>query len=155
MKVEYINPFIQASNTVIKSICGVETKMGRVSLKSSSFYLSSFIISINVSGNIDGKIFFEMNSETAKKIASSMMGGRPIFKLDNISKSALCELGNMIIGNASTIFSESSINVNMNAPTLLIGDKIQMQNKIPTFVIPMKPEKLGEFKIYINAQSKE
>jgi chemotaxis protein CheX len=154
MKVEYINPFIQASNAVIRAICGVEARMGRVSLKSNTFFLNHLIIVIHVSGNIEGKIFFEMNTETAKRIATSMMGGRHIIKLDEISISAICEMGNMIIGNASTIFSENSIDVYVNSPTVLVGEKIQMQNKIPTFIIPIKLDKLGELKIYINAKEK-
>jgi chemotaxis protein CheX len=152
MNVDYINPFIQAANLVIKAICGVNLKIGRVQMKSNTFTLCDLIIMIRVNGDIDGQIFFEMNQETAKRIAASMMGGLHIMKLDEISTSAICEMGNMIIGNASTGFYQKSIHVDMNSPTVLLGDNILIQNKIPTFVVPIKLEKLGEIKMYVNAQ---
>lgn len=152
MNVEYINPFIQAANSVIKAITGVNLKIGRVQLKPKTFALHDLVIMIRVTGNINGQIFFELTDETAKRVASSMMSGLHILKFDEMSISAICEMGNMIIGNAGTIFYEKDIEINMTSPNVLVGEEINIQSKIPTFVIPITLEKIGELKMYVNAE---
>jgi len=151
MKVEYINPFIEAAQSVIKALCCVNVKLGKVHLKSSPIFLNQVIIIIGVVGKIKGQICFELSRETAKKIASVMMGGIPVLELDEISKSAISEMGNMIMGNASTIFSSKLINIDITPPTLLAGDKIEVSNKVPTIVVPLELEELGTININISA----
>lgn len=152
MKVEYINPFIEASQSVIKMLCNVDIKMGKVHLKASPFSFSNVIIIIGVVGEIKGQIYFEMPMETAKKIASTMMGGMPVDELDEISKSAISEMGNMIMGNASTIFANNEISIDITPPTLLSGEKIEMSSKSPTVVIPLELQGFGSINININAE---
>lgn len=152
MKVEYINPFIESSQSVIKMICGVDVKLGKVYLKSSPFYFNQIVIIIGVIGAIKGQIYFEFSIETAKRIASKMMGGMKIEELDEISKSAISEMSNMILGNASTIFSKKEIHIDITPPTVLTGEKIEMSNKVPTVVVPLDLEGLGTISININAE---
>jgi hypothetical protein len=44
-----------------------------------------------------------LSKETALSVASLMMGGMLVTELDDLSKSAISELGNMIMGNTATI----------------------------------------------------
>lgn len=152
MKVEYINPFIEASKSVIKMLCGVDVEMGKVHLKSSPFSFSNVIIIIGVVGEIKGQIYFEMPMEVAKKIASTMMGGMPVDELDEISKSAISEMGNMIMGNASTIFANNEISIDITPPTLISGERIEMSSKSPTVVVPLELKEFGTINININAE---
>jgi len=151
MKVEYINPFIEAAQSVIKAICSVNVKLGKVYLKSSPISFNQIIIIIGVVGRIKGQISFELSQQTAKKIVSIMMGGMLITELDEISKSAISEMGNMIMGNASTIFATNSIDIDITPPTLLTGDKIEVSNKVATIVVPLELEGLGSINLNINA----
>jgi chemotaxis protein CheX len=151
MKVEYINPFIEASQSVIKALCCVNTKLGKVHLQNSPIFFNQVIIIIGVVGKIKGQICFELSRETAKKIASVMMGGMPILELDEISKSAISEMGNMIMGNASIILANKLIDIDITPPTLFAGDKIEVSNKVPIIVVPLELEELGTINININA----
>lgn len=152
MRVEYINPFIQASQTVIKMLCDSDIIIGKPYLKQAPYYFNKIIIVIGVVGEIKGQIYFEMPVETAKSIASIMMGGMQLEELNEISKSAISELGNMIMGNAGTIFFNNSITIDITPPTLLAGD-IEMSNKIATVVIPLVIEGIGTMNININAEA--
>lgn len=45
----------------------------------------------------------------------------PVTELNEFSMSALSELGNMILGNAATIFSTQNILIDITPPTLVRG----------------------------------
>lgn len=151
MKVEYINPFIEGARSVIEMLCNTEAKLGKVGLRTSPFYVSQVIIMIGVVGKIAGQVCFELSVESAKKIASAMMGGMPVEEFDEMSKSAVAELGNMIMGTTSTIFDQQGINVNITPPSLLTGEKVEISNKVPTIVVPMELEGFGPMAINLTA----
>lgn len=152
MKVEYINPFIEASQSVINMLCGAEVKLGKVYLRKSPFSVNQVIIMIGVVGKIKGQVCFELSVETAKKIASAMMGGIPVAELDEMSKSAVSEMGNMIMGNTSTIFANKSIHIDITPPSLLTGERVEMSNKIPAIVAPLELEGFGTIEIIVAAE---
>ncbi len=152
MNVEYINPFIEASQSVIKTLCGKNSKLGKVYLRNSPLSVNQVVIMIGVFGKIKGQVCFELSKETAKKLASVMMGGMPVVELDEISKSAVSEMGNMIMGNASTLFAKKNISIDITPPSLLTGERIEMSNKIPTIVVPIDIDGIGTLSINIAAE---
>lgn len=152
MKAEYIHPFIEAAEVVIKVLCGIEAKRGKVYLRDSSFSVNQVVIMIGVIGRIKGLVCFELSIETAKKIASAMMGGMLVLELDEISKSAVSEMGNMIMGNTSTIFANNAISIDITPPSLLTGEKIEMSSKTPATVVPLELEGVGAISIIIAAE---
>ena len=152
MKVEYINPFITAAQSMVKTLCAVDAKLGKVFLKKSPYAVDQVIILIGVVGEIKGQVCFELSVETAKKIASIMMGGVPVMELDEISKSAVAELGNMIMGNAATIFESKNTGIDITPPSLLMGERIEISNEFPTISVPLELEGLGKLFINVNAE---
>lgn len=151
MKAEYINTFIEAAQSVMSMVCGVEAKLGKVHLRNSPYAVNQVIIMIGVIGKIKGQVWFELSVETAKNIASVMMGGMPVEEFDEISRSAVSELGNMIMGNTSTLFANQSVNIDITPPSLLTGEKIELSNKIATIVVPLELKGLGIFSINVAA----
>lgn len=152
MKVEFINPFVEASKSIIGMICGSNVKLGKLSLRNSPYIVNQVVIMIGVIGRIRGQVCFELSVDAAKKIASSMMGGMPVNELDEISKSAVSELGNMIMGNAGTIFESNNISIDITPPSLLTGEKIEVSNKVATIVVPMTIEGIGDMFINVTAE---
>lgn len=115
MRVEHINPFIQGTEGILKTVCGVSTSLGKI-YKKPQIAVGEYSILIEIVGELKGVVFYSMNENTACKIASKMMSGMPISALDDMSKSALCELSNMISGNVATIFSGMNISVDIKPP---------------------------------------
>ena len=68
-----------------------------------------------------GQAVFAMNQSVALDIASSMMGGMEAVELDELSKSAISELANMILGNTATILYNKGIGIEITPPTFLMG----------------------------------
>jgi len=138
MNVEYINPFIEASQTVLKQIAGIDAKLGKVYLKTSPYKSDSVVIIVGLTGKMRGQAIFSMNKTVAMNIASSMMGGMPVTELDEMSRSAVSELANMILGNAATILFNRGISVEITPPSLLMGDNMQVSSdKLKIICIPL------------------
>ena len=152
MKAEYINPFIEAAQEVLKTLLETDTKLGKIYLKSSPFSVCDMIIMIGVVGKIRGQVCLELTFETAGKIASAMMGGMTVVEMDEIATSAIAELGNMIMGNTCTIFSKNKINIDITPPTILTGDKIKISNKAATIGIPLTLQNYGNININVTAE---
>ena len=63
-----------------------------------------------------------------------------LFRSD-ITKSAISELGNMILGNAATLLYNINIKIDITPPTLLLGEKISISiANMKTICIPLKTE---------------
>lgn len=138
MNIEYINPFIEASQTVLKQIAGLEAKLGKVYLKESPYKSDCIIIMVGLTGKMRGQAMFTMNIDVALEIASSMMGGMTVTALDEISKSAISELTNMILGNTATILYNKGTVVEITPPSFLMGDNLQISyTKLKTVCIPL------------------
>jgi chemotaxis protein CheX len=152
MKAEYLNPFIEGAHLVFKSLLEIEAKIGKIYLKPSPFSVSDMIILIGVVGEIRGQVCLELSFDTAKKIAGAMMGGMEVVDMDEISTSAIAELGNMIMGNTCSILSLNKVNIDISPPTILSGDKIKVSNKVATIVIPLNLEGYGTININVTAE---
>lgn len=74
----------------------------------------------------------------ACQIASLMMGGMPIPTLDEMAKSAVAELCNMILGNAGIFLSQIGTKIDVTPPTTLTGEKIKLSmNDVLIICIPL------------------
>ena len=96
MNVEHINPFIEASKTVMKTVANIDVSLGRVYLKTSPYSSETLVVVVGLMGELRGQVIFSMDKNVAFKIASAMMMGMSITKLDEMSKSAIAESTNMI-----------------------------------------------------------
>ncbi len=138
MNVEYINPFIEASQTVLKQTANIDAKLGKVTLKDSPFISDSVVIIVGLTGKIRGQAVFSMTRKVALDVASAMMGGMTVNELDEISKSAISELTNMILGNAATLLYKKGIGIEITPPSFLTGDNLQISTtKMKTICVPL------------------
>jgi chemotaxis protein CheX len=142
MNVEYINPFIEASQQVFNMMTGIKPELGTVHLKNSPYPGDSVAVIVGLTGKIRGQVIISLSVDTAKSVASIMMGGMPVNELDDFAKSAISELGNMIMGNTATILFSRGIGIEITPPSLLMGEKITISSSnMKTICVPLD---LGE-----------
>lgn len=79
-------------------------------------------ICVELVGELTGDIKLLMDQETARKIASTMMLGLSVSELDEMAKSAICELANIIAGNAATDLAALGLNCDISPPSFLFWD---------------------------------
>jgi len=111
----------------------------------------SVVIIIGIAGEIKGQVFFSMDEGTACKIASAMMFGMQVTALEEMGKSAIAELGNMIMGNVSTEFYNNGIKIDITPPTVMVGNDIAITTKLQkTICIPLALENAGKIDIDVS-----
>jgi chemotaxis protein CheX len=122
-----------------------------VYVKNSTFIAESVVIIIGIAGEFKGQVFFSMDESTACKIASTMMFGMEVNELDEMTKSAIAELGNMIMGNVSTEFYNDGVRIDITPPTILVGKDISFSTKgLKTLCIPLELDNLGKIDIDVS-----
>jgi len=139
LNVEYINPFINVSVNLVEMVCNVKANRGNIFIKNSPFMAGSVVIIIGIAGEFKGQVFFSMDEGTACKIASAMMFGMEVTSLEEMAKSAIAELGNMIMGNVSTEFYNNGVRIDITPPTVMVGNDIAITTKVQrTICIPLE-----------------
>ncbi|MBN2898053.1 MAG: chemotaxis protein CheX [Clostridia bacterium] len=153
MKVEYINAFIKATSQVFKTIANIDLSVGKPYVMPSPFEATNLVIIVGITGEIQGQAVIGMTEETAKSLASAMMMGMPVEKLDDMSKSALQELSNMIMGNSATLLFNEGVVVDITPPTLMTGQHIEVSTgSMKTITVPLNCP-VGE--VLLNISTKE
>lgn len=151
MKVEYINPFINVSSSLLTMMCNIQVNRGKIYLKASPFNANHVVIIVGIAGTFKGQIYFSMDEKTACGIASKMMMGMEVPALDEMAKSAIAELGNMILGNVCTDFYNQGIILDITPPTVMVGQDMQISTKgVETFCVPLLLDGIGTLEIDVS-----
>lgn len=142
--VKYINPFLQSGLSIFESMVQMNLNLGKPEVASLKFESRTFIIQVGVTGEMKGQVLLAMPVDNALNIASRMMGGMEITELDELSRSALGELSNMIMGNTATLFSNMGILIDITPPLSMIGSRVSLQADVQALKVPFIFEG-GEF----------
>lgn len=121
LNAEHINPFLMAAKKVLQDMCFVDVTIQKPGLKEASFSSDTWVIIIGVTGEMRGQVLIAMTEKSACDIASKMCM-MEVTAIDDFAASALSELGNMIMGNAATVFSSNGIGIDITPPTLSHGE---------------------------------
>ena len=139
MDVKHINPFIESSQTVLKQITSMDVELGKVYVKDSPYRSDRIMIIVGVTGEMRGQVALVMSVKNALELATIMMGGIKAQVLNEISKSAVSELCNMILGNTATILFNRGISIEITPPSTVMGDNIEVSTgNRKTVCIPLK-----------------
>jgi len=163
MRVEYINPFVESAYVVLTDVLNldkdnitVHVKRGEIYLKQKSMSIMGVAALVGLAGDVEGRVLFDMTKETALHVASAM-NGQDIPTLDELAKSTIQELANMITGQAVTKLHELGFKFDLTPPALFSGDNMEISTKlggeIEALIVPME---LGsEGKIEVNVALRE
>lgn len=147
--VDFINPFLTAATKIISEMCMIDIKIGKPVLKEPIFSNNCVVIMIGVTGEMKGQVMFALGFDAARDIASKMMMGMPVNELDELARSAISELGNMILGTAATIFSNNGVAIDITPPTLGLGTMSFSQSYAKNICIPLEYNGYGAIEINI------
>ncbi|MCM3632540.1 chemotaxis protein CheX [Paenibacillus camelliae] len=149
MKAEYINPFLESAQSVIEQVVQVRPSTGAVSVKNIKFVERYIWIHIGVNGQMNGDIIFGLQEDVALKMISAMMGGYAISELDEMGKSAISELSNMISGNASTILYNQGMAVDITPPRIVEMAQAAGFESSKALTVPLIIDGIGELDIQV------
>ncbi|KAF2955747.1 chemotaxis protein CheX [Marinitoga sp. 38H-ov] len=125
MNVQVINSILDAfSKTFQMATNNMDIEIQKPTLDKGENRTYDVVVTIGFIGDINGNIHIGLSVETAKKVVSQMMMGMPIEKLDEMSLSALGELGNMISGSIAISLEKLNYKINITPPSIMHGNNI-------------------------------
>ncbi len=148
MRVEYINPFVEAAYNVLAEVLGVEIKRGNLYLKSATKSVMGVAAIVGLAGEVEGRVLFDMSKVTAIKIASAM-NMEELKEFDDLAKATITELANMITAQAVTKLHDLGFRFDLTPPALISGDNMEVSDQeVEALIVPMESE-LGNIEINV------
>ena len=139
MRVEYINPFVEAAFNVLKEVLQADVKRGDLYLKSTTMQIQGVAALVGLAGDVEGRVLFDMTKESALFIASSM-NGEEMKVMDDMAKATITELANMITAQAVTKLHDLGFKFDLTPPALFTGENMEISNNldVEALIVPME-----------------
>ena len=121
MDAKLVNPFIDAFISVMPQIGFPIPKRTKVYVQSTNIVNFGVAVMLGFTKQIRGNVVYNMNEDTAKFIASTMMMGMPVSEIDAMAQSAIAEMSNMLAANTATNLTALDLEVDISTPSLTVG----------------------------------
>ena len=148
MKVEFVNPFIQAAREVLESELGGGMTRGSIRVQKSACTTDQVTALVGVAGAVNGMVLYSLSEDTARGIVSRMMG-QDFAEFDALAQSGIGEMGNVITGRAGVLLAEAGYPSNITPPALVIGKGMLVTTlDLNRLVFPLETE-VGTLEIQV------
>ena len=121
MKMELIQPFINAADAVLAQGLQAPTSIGSLSMEEEAYRRKGIAALVWVTGDIEGRIIFDLDPQTAVRIASRF-AGTELPESDSLVREAICEMANQTIGNAITALNDQGFHFRVHPPVMHTAD---------------------------------
>jgi chemotaxis protein CheX len=117
MKMELIQPFINAADAVLSQGLNSPIEIGNLTMEKEAYRRKGVAAMVELSGDIEGRVIFDAAPQTAAKIASKLTGTE-LPETDSLVREAVCELANQVIGNAVATLNDQGFHFRVHPPRL-------------------------------------
>lgn len=80
---------------------------------------------VGFAGDVSGQILLAVETAVAIAMAGRMLG-MPVEAFDDLTRSAVAEVGNMVAAGCATALTEGGLAVNITVPTLIVGHEVNV-----------------------------
>jgi chemotaxis protein CheX len=122
MKMELIQPFINAADAVLSQGLKSPTEIGNLSMEEEAYRRKGVAAVVQLTGDIEGRVIFDLGPKTAAQVASSF-AGTELKESDDLVREAVCELANQVIGNAVATLNDQGFHFRVHPPELHTSDQ--------------------------------
>ncbi|MGO9124793.1 MAG: chemotaxis protein CheX [Terriglobales bacterium] len=117
MKMELIQPFINAADAVLAQGLQCSMAIGSLSMEEEAYRRKGMAALISITGDIEGRIIMDLDPETAVRVASKFAGSE-LPETDELVRETVFELANQVIGNAVTVLNDQGFHFRVHPPAL-------------------------------------
>jgi chemotaxis protein CheX len=121
MRMELIQPFINAADAVLAEALKAPTRIGDVAMEEEAYRRKGVASLVTIKGEIEGRIIFDIDPPTAAKVAA-YLAGSPVPESEEMARETVCELANMVIGSAITELNDQGFRFKINPPVVHTED---------------------------------
>ncbi|MFB3916926.1 MAG: chemotaxis protein CheX [Terriglobales bacterium] len=122
MRMELIQPFINAADAVLAECLQCHTRIGEVSMEEEAYRRKGVAATVCINGDIEGRVIFDLEPQTAVKVASHLAGAE-VPESDNLVRETICELANQVIGNAVVTLNDQGFHFKVHPPELHTAER--------------------------------
>jgi chemotaxis protein CheX len=117
MRMELIQPFINSADAVLAQGLESPTSIENLSMEEEAYRRRGVAAEVCLTGEIEGRIIFDLDPETAVRVAQRF-SGTDVPESDDLVRETVCELANQIIGNAITSLNDQGFHFRVHPPAL-------------------------------------
>jgi chemotaxis protein CheX len=115
MKMDLIQPFVNSLDAVISETMGYTAQIADVTMDEGHYRRSGIAALVSVTGEIHGSVVLDMDNQAAQQAATDLAGA-PDTPTEDAVREAVCELTNMVIGNAVTQLNDRGFKFKVHPP---------------------------------------
>jgi chemotaxis protein CheX len=117
MRMELIQPFINAADAVFSESFQAPTKIADLTMDEETYRRKGIAALIAIKGDIEGRVILDLSPEVAIKVASHL-AGQPVLESEQVVRETVCELANMVIGNSVTLLNDQGFHFKVFPPEI-------------------------------------
>ncbi len=140
MNVRFLNPFLDAAHQVLQAETGLTVSKGQIELEKSALTTEDITVLISLIGEVQGVVLYGLSERTGLEIVARMMGQQ--FEVFNdLARSGIAEMGNVITGRASIFLAEGGLEATISPPTVIEGAGAEVSTvDFSRVVVPLETE---------------
>lgn len=114
MKLDLIQPFIDAADCVLAQNLECRARVAEVMMDSCAYHKHGVAATVALHGDVEGRITLDMATEAAIKVGALPGGAAEVTQ--QFALEAVCELANQVIGNAVTVLNDQGYHFRVLPP---------------------------------------
>jgi len=122
MRMELIQPFINAADAVFAEALDGPTSIGDLTMEQDAYRRKGIAARIAIRGDIEGRVILDLSPEVAVKVAAKLTG-QGVIESDQLIRETVCELANMVIGNSVTLLNDQGFHFKVFPPEIHIHEQ--------------------------------
>lgn len=148
MRCEYIGPFVDSTINVLDKTIQCDISKGNISLVNADDINGDIAVIVKVKNDSEGSIILNMENSTALQISKAMTGEASEF-VTPFELDSICELANMISGNAASVLNDMGYDFKVFPPLVIERANIlKKTNGWEIFQVPIFTE-YGEVSVNV------
>ena len=116
MRMELIQPFINAADAVLSETLACPVTISDISMNEEAYQRRANAVLIEISGDIEGRVIFDVEDDAAMKVACTITGSSELDHDPQIIRETIAELANLVIGNAVTTLNDQGFRFKVHPP---------------------------------------
>ncbi len=122
MRMELIQPFIGSLDAVLAEMMNAPATIADLTMEEEGYRKKGLAAVVNFKGRIEGRIIFDIDPGVAVTVASYLAGAQ-VDPSESIVGETVCELANMVIGNAVTQLNDKGFQFKVYPPQILTQEQ--------------------------------
>jgi CheY-specific phosphatase CheX len=122
MRMELIQPFINAADAVFAEALQAPTQIADLSMDEDTYRRKGVAALIAIKGDIEGRVILDLAPDVAMRVASQLAGAA-LPESEQVIRETVCELANMVIGNSVTLLNDQGFRFKVFPPEIHMSEE--------------------------------